>query len=116
MPDYPADIAAAWTVHKAAMDWLFSKRQRYYRALQEVVSRGKDFTVSWPDVLGFIEPDTICRAALLTVFSNPGTLSGNERRLTVNKKKRILYRSIWFWGGVLGICSIVGLAVAEGEW
>jgi len=63
--DYSTEMAAAWEVHKAACDWLFSERRKYFKAMQRLVSqRMGDYTIAWPDVLLFIEPADFCLAAL----------------------------------------------------
>ena len=64
MPHYSTQIADAWPVHKEMMGRLFSVRSRYYKALQDIVSEPHDFTIAWPDVMAFLEPEHFCLAAL----------------------------------------------------
>lgn len=62
LPDYPADIAAAWTVHKKMID-----NPRYANELFKIV---KDRVGPPKGALSWIldiEPQDICRAALLAV-------------------------------------------------
>lgn len=74
LPNWPADIAAAWGLVEEGRKAVFSRRLAFYKYLQEVVSqdvtdRGCEppmaVTVSWPDVLTFLEPVHICRAWLM---------------------------------------------------
>jgi hypothetical protein len=82
VPLYSAHIQDAWDVfrhihHDPNHHWLFSRRQAFYRALQEqtrqeVPGTGEIVTVAWPDVLAVLAdkmPEAICRAALLAVAS-----------------------------------------------
>jgi hypothetical protein len=74
IPDYSTDIAAAWTVHQKACEWLFSKRRHYLQALQNIASealspeeRKAGRLVAWESVLVVLRnrmPESICRAAL----------------------------------------------------
>jgi hypothetical protein len=61
---YSTDIAAAWAVHRAMCERLFSARQRYFVSLGEVVRERVGARVVWPDLLSLIEPADFCRAAL----------------------------------------------------
>ncbi len=65
------DIAAAWEVHKTMQKRPFSVRRQYHAMLQHVVSRRikSSWVISWPDVFGLIEPEDICRAALIVVMN-----------------------------------------------
>jgi len=67
---FSADILFGWDVHKKACSWIFSKRQKYFKNLQMFVSNRKttDFLIAWPDILIYLEPIDICRAALFTIF------------------------------------------------
>ena len=69
VPDYPRDIAAAWTVHKLMSVQIFSKRKRYFDELHHLVSKrmSVDLLVSWPDIFAHVEPEDFSRAALITV-------------------------------------------------
>ena len=62
------DIRDAWEAHKHIHNhWLFSQRCAYYDGLIKTVRHGLCAKVAWPDLLGFLEPHHICRAALKTV-------------------------------------------------
>jgi len=64
-PDYSANITIAWSVHKFTHEsWRFSQRTRYYDVLTKVMHNRLCAKVAWPDLLGFLEPEDICRAAL----------------------------------------------------
>ncbi len=65
IPEYSSDFIAAWSAHKFIHDnWSFSQRNRYYNALTKVMHKRLGTMVAWPDLLGFLEPSDICRAAL----------------------------------------------------
>lgn len=68
LPAYEVDIAAAWKVHKTMCAMPFSRRQRYFRALADVINnrveRPADVRLGWPDLFMFMEPIDICLAAL----------------------------------------------------
>lgn len=56
-------------VEKIHETWIFSKRQAFLKALQEVVSNGiveltkSKQMIAWPDLLFYITPKAICLAA-----------------------------------------------------
>jgi hypothetical protein len=68
---HSTDIVAAWAVHRAMCERLFSERRRYLDCLTEVVRTRVKASVAWPDVLVFIEPTDFCRAALLAGVAEP---------------------------------------------
>jgi hypothetical protein len=67
LPYYSSSISAAWQVHKVACGWLFSERRAYLDALTDIIRAEVKQSVAWPDVLIFLRPEHICRAALRAV-------------------------------------------------
>lgn len=77
VPFYSTDIKAAWEVLGVVKGWLFSKRMRCLNELSKVVTMRVSpkmntqlMQIAWPDVLVHLQPQDICRAALLA--SLPG--------------------------------------------
>ncbi len=76
VPLYPygSQMEFSWKVHEKMMESLLhSKRNRYFDELQLLVSeettgQKKEWKVAWPDVLCFLKPSHICKAALITVM------------------------------------------------
>lgn len=72
VPNYSTDIAAAWQVHLAMCDKLFSVRNRYLEELHNLANAElKEGSIVhgdyvW-DVLRNKMPESICRAALAAV-------------------------------------------------
>jgi hypothetical protein len=67
-PRFSADMGLAWQVLRAVKPprWLFSRRRRFYDALEKVARKRLGHSVAWPDLLGHLEPADICNAAVLT--------------------------------------------------
>ena len=68
-PAWSTEIGRAWDVVRHMRKMLFSQRQAFLLALQEqtahkVEGTGEHVTIGWPDVLWFLTPETICRAAV----------------------------------------------------
>ena len=73
VPDYSADIAAAWRVHKKACSWRFSRRRIYFEALDNIIQKrcplsdSQRYKVVWPNALQFLEIEGFSVAALRAV-------------------------------------------------
>ncbi len=70
IPPYSTSISDAWEVFNIAMGWYFSKRQAFFKALQDIASQKlpSGSMVAWPDVLAVLcngFPASICLAALM---------------------------------------------------
>lgn len=64
---YSRDIAAAWPLFQHCSSWVFSRRKRFFAALQSQASLPDGTIVAWPDVLVVLRdrfPLAVCRAAL----------------------------------------------------
>ena len=72
VPNYPVRIAAAWLVHKSMWKKPSHRRRLYLDKITEVVGvrlhGDSRWTVGWPDAFMNVEPEDICRAALLAVL------------------------------------------------
>jgi hypothetical protein len=81
VPNYSTDMRAAWEVHLAICERLFSVRRRYFAALQDLTrpEPPSDFVrpldgAAWPDVLVVLRhrmPEAICLAALTAMEAQP---------------------------------------------
>lgn len=67
---YSNDISAAWEVVERMRERIFSKRRIFLDNLQELTRYigTIDRPVAWPDVFWFVNPESICKAALLAVM------------------------------------------------
>jgi hypothetical protein len=65
---YSTDIAAAWKIFQFVMaNAYYSRRQKFYRLLQEQNKTSDGSLIAWPDLLGRLSdnfPLAICRAFL----------------------------------------------------
>lgn len=66
--NYSADISAAWEVVEKVKSMLFSKRNRFLKELQTLTKKDSEYYIAWPDVFWTINPERICKAALLTAL------------------------------------------------
>lgn len=71
--EYSSNIEEAWkVVENVRKNSLFSRRRIFMDALQEVTSLRNDLpkgtVISWTDLLFFITPEDICKAALLSMI------------------------------------------------
>lgn len=64
----------AWIVVEKMRERIFSKRRVFLDNIQELTRYigTIDRTVAWPDVFWFVNPESICKAALLTVMEGKG--------------------------------------------
>jgi hypothetical protein len=71
VPNYPVRIAEAWLVHEKILA-TENMWTRYFYAITKVIgARVHDddrWKVGWPTCFGYLEPEDICRAALLAVL------------------------------------------------
>jgi hypothetical protein len=71
LPAYSTDIAAAWAVRATVNTWLFSKRLRFKKSLQEIITVRiglvSSLQISPCEVILRVEPSDICLAALKAV-------------------------------------------------
>jgi hypothetical protein len=71
LPHYTSEISDAWRIHKKMIHQLFSVRKRYFDAIQILVSmeytESGESLIAWPDVLTFVNPSHLCRAALFAI-------------------------------------------------
>lgn len=65
---YSISISSAWKVFRFVMEsYVYSKRQQFFRLLQEQNRTSAGSLISWPDLLGHLRdefPLAICRAFL----------------------------------------------------
>ncbi|MDQ0873767.1 hypothetical protein QFZ77_002426 [Paenibacillus sp. V4I3] len=64
------NVRDAWHVVEKMRERIFSKRRVFLDNLQELTRYigTIDRTVAWPDVFWFVNPESICKAALLAVM------------------------------------------------
>lgn len=65
---YSTNITAAWEVVEKVKSMLFSKRTGFLKELQTLTKKDSEYYIAWPDVFWTINPERICKAALLTAL------------------------------------------------
>lgn len=86
------DIKAAWEVIERMKIRLFSKRHTFLDILQEITSKSVDLpegtVINWTDMLFWLTPGNICKAALIATLN----LEGKEL-LNYNMQQALLRRT-----------------------
>ncbi|MDU2064405.1 MAG: hypothetical protein E6713_06135 [Sporomusaceae bacterium] len=71
-PRFSQDLSVVWEVIKHTKKKKFSCRRLFSECLREVISSRLDLSdgtfVIWPDCIFFLEPEDICKAALLVMI------------------------------------------------